>query len=568
MVQTRLSAEARPIRALYASYFGLTEAPFSIAPDPRYLFMSERHREALAHLLYGSGEGGGFVQLTGEVGTGKTTLCRALLEQLPPEVDVALILNPRLTAFELLATVCDELRIPYRRDTISLKELVDELDRHLLDAHAAGRRTVLIIDEAQDLAPDVLEQVRLLTNLETEREKLLQIILIGQPELLALLDRPELRQLGQRVTARYHLGPFSARETGEYIRHRLKVAGRDEAATAGPLFTRGAIQQVHRAAGGVPRLINVICDRALLGAYAHDRTRIDTATVRRAAREVLGRGRRPASARPASWLAGAALAAALAAVWLVASPGRLGPLLPRLVPERARPTAAPASPRGPVAPPAIAARPTASRLADLLATPGLRSDRPAALARLYARWRPDTRAGAPAGACEQERLGELRCLTRAGTWTRLRPFDVPAVIELVTPAGDRHHATVIRLTEDTATLDLDDRPRPFALAEIDRYWTGAFVLLWKPPALESFLIRPGTRGKDILWLRGRLAALDGSSVPGPDARLYDEALKQRVIAFQRSRQLTDDGIAGEETLALVALAAREPGTPSLSGSRP
>ncbi|MGH7266538.1 MAG: ExeA family protein, partial [Candidatus Rokuibacteriota bacterium] len=274
---------------MYAAYFGLAEAPFSIAPDPRYLFMSDRHREALAHLLYGVGEGGGFVQLTGEVGTGKTTVCRCLLAELPPHVDVALVLNPRLTAFELLATVCDELRISYARSTTSLKELVDALYHHLLTGHAAGRRTVLIIDEAQDLAPDVLEQIRLLTNLETDREKLLQIILIGQPELLELLERPDLRQLAQRVTARYHLQPFTERETREYIRHRLRVArGGDAAAAAGIVFTEGAVRQVHRAAGGIPRLINVICDRALLGAYAHDRKRIDGATARRAAGEVLG----------------------------------------------------------------------------------------------------------------------------------------------------------------------------------------------------------------------------------------------------------------------------------------
>src|SRR5919201_4829908 len=240
-----------PRRHMYASYFGLKEAPFSITPDPRYLYMSERHREALAHLLYGIGEGGGFVQLTGEVGTGKTTLCRCLLEQVPPHVDVALILNPRLTALELLGAVCDELRIPYPVDTTSTKTLVDLLYRYLLDAHGRGRRTVLIIDEAQDLSIDVLEQVRLLTNLETTREKLLQIILIGQPELITLLEREDLRQLAQRITARYHLEPFDAADTRAYIRHRLQIAGR----TRG-LFTEAAMRTVHAASRGIPRLIN------------------------------------------------------------------------------------------------------------------------------------------------------------------------------------------------------------------------------------------------------------------------------------------------------------------------
>ncbi|NTU60057.1 MAG: AAA family ATPase, partial [Deltaproteobacteria bacterium] len=180
---------------MYLSHFNLTRDPFALTPDPRFLFMSDRHREALAHLLYGLGERGGFVQLTGEVGTGKTTLCRSLLDQVPEGVDVALILNPRLTALELVSSICDELLIPWPAGTQSLKVLVDLLNRHLLDAHARGRRTVLVIDEAQQLSADVLEQVRLLTNLETATAKLLQIVLIGQPELQPLMARSDLRQL-------------------------------------------------------------------------------------------------------------------------------------------------------------------------------------------------------------------------------------------------------------------------------------------------------------------------------------------------------------------------------------
>jgi general secretion pathway protein A len=283
--------------SMYASYFGLKEPPFSITPDPRYLYMTDRHREALAHLLYGVGEGGGFVQLTGEVGTGKTTLCRCLLEQLPAHVDVALILNPRVTSGELLAAVCDELSIAYPRDTASVKDLVDLLYRYLLDAHARGRRTVLIVDEAQELPADVLEQIRLLTNLETTRDKLLQIILIGQPELIQILEREDLRQLAQRITARYHLDPFSDEETRSYVRHRLNVAGR----TRG-LFTERAIKRVHRESGGVPRLVNVICDRALLGAYAFDRRYVDERMVARAAAEVRGRRASPWYRRSWRWI--------------------------------------------------------------------------------------------------------------------------------------------------------------------------------------------------------------------------------------------------------------------------
>ena len=244
---------------MYTAHFSLTEPPFSLTPDPRYVYMSDHHREALAHLLYGIGQAGGFVQLTGEIGTGKTTLCRCLLEQLPPEVDVALILNPKVTGIELLATVCTELGIAYPAGTTSRMLLVTALYEYLLDAHARGRRTVLIVDEAQDLTPDVLEQIRLLTNLETTTQKLLQIILIGQPELIRLLDRKDLRQLAQRITARYHLLPGGPEDTRAYIRRRIQVAGRKD-----KIFTDAAMGQVHRASRGIPRLINAICDRALL----------------------------------------------------------------------------------------------------------------------------------------------------------------------------------------------------------------------------------------------------------------------------------------------------------------
>jgi general secretion pathway protein A len=303
---------ARPLRVsnsnpftdfMYAAHFGLAEPPFSLAPDPRYLYMSERHAEALAHLVYGVGEGGGFVQLTGEVGTGKTTVCRCLLERLPPQVDVGLILNPKLTAIELLAAVCDELGVSYAPGTMSTKLLVDALYGYLFDAHARGRRTVLIIDEAQNLTGGVLEQIRLLTNLETTTTKLLQIVLIGQPELIRTLTRPKLRQVAQRITARYHLLPFSNAETRAYVRHRLQVAGRTE-----PIFGDAALRRVHRFSGGIPRLINVICDRALLGAYAQGRTRVDAGVVSKAAREVLGPVRRWPFGRAVLGIAAAVLA--------------------------------------------------------------------------------------------------------------------------------------------------------------------------------------------------------------------------------------------------------------------
>ena len=225
---------------MYESYFGFTELPFSIAPNPAYLFMSSHHREAMAHLLFGVREGGGFVQLTGEVGTGKTTLCRRLLSELPDNVDVALILNPRINELELMQSVCDELRINYE-SSATVKNLLDHLNSYLLDAHAKGRNTVLIIDEAQNLSFDVLEQVRLLTNLETSQKKLLQIILVGQTELREMLSQKSLRQLSQRITARYHLKPLDRRDLREYLVFRLKQSGCERF-----LFTRSAVSSIYR----------------------------------------------------------------------------------------------------------------------------------------------------------------------------------------------------------------------------------------------------------------------------------------------------------------------------------
>jgi general secretion pathway protein A len=270
---------------MYAAHFGLKREPFSIAPDPRYLFMSERHREALAHLLYGVRGGGGFVLLTGEIGAGKTTVCRCFLEQVPKRCNVAYIFNPKLTALELLQSVCEEFRVEVHArasQSATLKDHVDALNEYLLRTHAAGQNNVLIIDEAQNLSIDVLEQLRLLTNLETNERKLLQIILIGQPELRDMLLKPELEQLAQRVVARFHLDPLAEEETAHYIKHRLSVAGMNGLIP----FDREARHRIYELTRGVPRRINLLCDRALLGAYASGRQRVDKTIVEKAASEV------------------------------------------------------------------------------------------------------------------------------------------------------------------------------------------------------------------------------------------------------------------------------------------
>ena len=566
---------------MYTAHFGLTEVPFSMTPDPRYLYMSERHREALAHLLYGIGEGGGFVQLTGEVGTGKTTLCRCLLEQLPPRVDVALILNPRLTDVELLAAVCDELRISYPAGTTSRKLLVDALYRHLLDAHEQGRRTVLIVDEAQDLATDVLEQIRLLTNLETPTQKLLQIILIGQPELIRLLDKEELRQLAQRVTARYHLLPFSEDDTRAYIVHRLQIAGQKKG-----IFTDAAMRAVHEAARGIPRLINAICDRALLGGYAQDQRRVVAATVRRAASEVLGETLTPRPARRWQWVGAAVLVVGLAnGTWVLLTQGQARLIGRAVIPSAPNPPAASSAVPAPGVPDGDAAADTlqdaasvasvatarggqvrtlnATKLVELLSDPLLRADKKSAFASLYASWRLDFDASKHNLGCERGRSEGLQCLFKTGTWAKLWRFNLPAIIELSTPAGDRRYATVVALDEQNATLDFGGRRHTFPLSEIDLYWDGPFILLWKAPVLSSVPIMPGTRGKDVEWVQEQFAELDGVPRGGRNRQVFDDNLRARVIAFQRSRSLMADGIVGEETLTHLSAALRDPKVPRL-----
>jgi general secretion pathway protein A len=553
---------------MYAAYFGLTERPFSLAPDPRYLYLSDAHREALAHLLYGLGEGGSFVQLTGEVGTGKTTVCRALLEQLPPEVDVAMIFNPRLTSVELLSAVCEELRVSYPAGTTSTKVLVDALSQALLDAHARGRRTVLIIDEAQNLSARVLEEIRLLTNLETTKEKLLQVILIGQPELAEHLSRRNLRQLAQRVTARYHLRSFTEDESQKYVMHRMEIAGQRQ-----PIFTKQAVRAAYRLSRGTPRLLNTICDRALLGAYATGQTKVKEAVVRRAAREVLGarRGRR--------WLTAAATAVLLVIagtmIGLVATGGlrSLG-AWPLSRAEKAAPleTVAPAAPAAP-APERRVVEPT---LAAILDDPAITADRASAFVNLYALWGLDARsakleAGKDASAergCEIGRAAGLRCLARTGTWTVLRRLNLPAILDLTTPDGRKHHVVLASLDGERATVEIGSRRVTLPSVEVERFWDGPFVMIWRSPVTGPLPLQPGMGGRDVTWLRQRLGALDGQLPTAKANQVYDEELRRKVAVFQQVEALVPDGIAGEETL--VRLVATAPGAngPTLNGGRP
>jgi general secretion pathway protein A len=540
---------------MYGEYFKLSEPPFSLTPDPRYLFMSERHREGLAHLLYGVQQPGGFVQLTGEIGSGKTTLCRCLIKQLPPDTDVALILNPRLTVIELLAAVCDELRISYPAETDSIKVLIDALNQRLLETHAQRRRTVLIIDEAQNLHPEVLEQIRLLTNLETSEEKLLQIILIGQPELLSILKEKKLRQLAQRITARCHLLPLSRRETYAYIKHRLLVAGRRE-----PLFTGPAMFWVYRLSGGVPRVINIICDRALLGAYSTDKRRVGAAIVCQASRETQGLVPLYRRLRLA-WIGGIALAILLmmgSAFFF--NPAYRSILSRKSISEAAKSSSNPAQPKSV---PAASNASTGLRFAEILANTSARENTASSFADLYARWGIKPDAKVLDSGCKADGVEGLECFSQTGNWPKLRRFDLPAILEFILPKGERRRATLIALDKETAVLVIGGREWTLPLMEIDRVWEGSFTILWKPP-FAARQLSYGSRGQEIRWLRQTLDRLDGKT-PNPEiSDLYDEDLQQRIKAFQRQQALIPDGRIGKETLARLVLALEGSNVPSLS----
>ena len=560
---------------MYSAYFGLTENPFSLTPDPRFLFMSQRHREALAHLLYGMGERGGFVLLTGEVGTGKTTLCRSLLEQVPEGVEVALVLNPKQTALELVASLCDELNVSYPPATESLKVLIDLLNLHLMEIHAKGRRTVLIIDEAQNLSTDVLEQVRLLTNLETTTQKLLQILLIGQPELQTMMAQPELRQLGQRITARYHLPPLLLNETAAYIQHRLEVAGCKR-----NLFTKGTLHLVHRLSGGVPRLINTICDRALLGAYAKQRDRVNRRLARKAASEVMGPGLLLRPRRLFGWAVALLVLLILGAGWQFLD----WPIIPKqaIVTEEKLPKSAPAvGPAGGEVPlergeenvEAQATPPesletnvtsdssgeaetedagdASTIVGDLLEAGEVKTDKDSAFAILFKQWQTVYPVLPGMTICERATKGGLRCFSGRGNWTTLRNLNRPVILELIDGNQRRHYAAVVLMEERDITLDFGTQQVTLDRAGIEPFWFGDFTLLWRPAPLDSSVIKERDTGHDVLWLRSQLDRLEGTQgkpdAPSPSP-LFDDMLKRRVMDFQRAHFVKADGIVGEQTL--------------------
>jgi general secretion pathway protein A len=529
---------------MYQQYFGLVEAPFSIAVNPRYLFMSARHRDALAHLLYGVGSGGGFIMLTGEVGTGKTTLNRCLLQQLPPNTDIAIVLNPALSAVELLATVCDEFEIDYPIGTDSLKILTDALHQFLLRNHQSDRRTVLMIDEAQHLGFEVLEQIRLLTNLETDERKLLQIILTGQPELASMLARPELRQLKQRITARFDLTPLDEQETRAYVRHRLQVAGLSDDQE---IFSGAALRQIFRLSGGVPRVINLLCDRAMMGAYGRDQATVSPNLVAEAAKETFGGESAPRTVDSTPWpsratargaMLGVLLAAAVAAavLWVGQTERFSGN-------DAVRPSAMDSTDQQAST---ESQKPAATATATVVSgVPWILDQERADLA-LWSLWSGQALVR---DLCEQAPDAGLQCArSDADTWNAVLANNRPAVLDIRQPDGFAGKALLVGMSDAVALLGVSAGRSvcQIPLASLAIYWRGGLSYLWKSPRGWVGPLTEGDQGSVVTQIVADFSRLDG--LPPPPLDVFTPALTERVRQFQQSVGLEVDGVIGVQTL--------------------
>ncbi|MEE1673580.1 AAA family ATPase [Agarivorans aestuarii] len=526
---------------MYLDYFGLKESPFSIAPNPDFLFMSERHKEALAHLTFGLGETGGFVLLTGEVGTGKTTVSRALLKQVPENTQVALVLNPSLTELELLATVCDELSIEYDREVFSVKDYGDAIRKRLLENHFQGGNTMLLIDEAQHLSVEVLEQLRLLTNFETDTRKLLRVVLIGQPELQQKLKQPILRQLAQRITARYHLLPLTVNEVEAYVRHRLMVAGCER-----PLFAPAVIKQLFKAAEGIPRVINLLCDRALLAAYGRDQMQVDKKALNQAIEEV-ALGEPKASGINLNYVLSGALAACLIVVawFILQQPTKLEDTSQVLV------TAAPAPVLEEPEVEVVAVEPVVLEQSpdDIQAIKQewqqLRANNslPARSWQLLLRtWGYDV-ANAQAN-CNLVTSLNLYCLNLTGGERALREVNLPAVVEL--EEEGHYFYAVVRHWGPTLELWMGDRAIMVSRSWFGQRWNGEFQVLWKQPPGFTGVLKQGNQGEAVYWLEQSLSLIQGQR-PRKTFN-FDAQLSRQVQQFQQQNRLSADGIAGVFTL--------------------
>ena len=532
---------------MYYRYFGLTEAPFSIAPNPHYLYMSPHHRDALAHLLYGVGAGGGFILLTGEVGTGKTTITRCLLEQLPDNIDLAMVLNPALNAQELLATACDELGIANdQHDT--LKTLTDKLHQFLLQNHAQGRNTVLLVDEAQHLQPEVLEQVRLLTNLETNTKKLLQIVLVGQPELNAILARPELRQLNQRITARYKILPLSYEETRAYVNHRLQVAGLPGGQA---LFPESVIKGIYQKTGGLPRLINLLCDRILMGTYGQNKTHVDQLVFKQAVAEVFDEEPHPKGRSKLSLLLLASAAVIVITgvlAWHWHTSWQLSPNV-AASPTRPQAVATPLETLDPADESEQTSDTTQSPPSELPIAP----IEQAFLAKheaysVLGKTLPESSMLSPENCSDPDTTAAWRCESlQFETWEEIRAINRPAILSLITPGRQKVYVALHGISDGSGRLATHSSISAYPLEALGVLWNGEATIVWRPPSGFVDPLRLGDTSTIVAWMAEGFAQLDGQASPLAES-VYNRPLQQRIEIFQDAVGLSPDGVIGMRTL--------------------
>lgn len=538
---------------MYLKHFSLQERPFTISPDPRFLFMSNRYREALTHLTYGVQEGGGFVLLTGEVGTGKTTVCRCLLQQLPDNTRLAFVLNPKLNSVELLATICDELKIDYPENCDSLKLLTDKLSEYLLTCYQQNLNVVVMIDEAQNLETEVLEQIRLLTNLETNQKKLLQIILVGQPELQEKLALRELRQLAQRITARYHLRPLNLKETIAYILHRVRIAGCHQV-----LFSRQSIERLHLKTGGIPRLVNTICDRALFAAASRNKERVDIKIMNQAIKEIMGENVNLEKDASQNW------------TWL--KPGLISLLVIGLVggaywagqKERPNDSVVKAKPtevatqipvnqvEGAQVKPELTAmnqEKTESLVDLLIADQRWDNNGNWSMQYLLKLWQIDYSPIRDGSGCEYAASYNLKCSEYRGHWQQLREYNRPAILKFSAGLQGTFWGTLKSIKGLEATVVFGERVTKVKLEQLSSLWTGDFILLWQAPNGFAGDIKMGDQGPVVTWLSKSLNDLNNRS--DQPVSVFDLSLKEQLMAFQRRRSINSDGIAGMQTILKI-----------------